>query len=67
LGAVNTEMLEKNVVNMESLINSIPAKKILQPDEIASLIFDIHTKHSSLMDKSILQIDGGVLLKLATD
>jgi len=52
---------------MESLINSIPAKKILQPDEIASLIFDIHTKHSSLMDKSILQIDGGVLLKLATD
>ena len=67
LGAINTEMLEKNVVNIESLINSIPAKKILQPDEIASLIFDIHTKYSSLMNKSILQIDGGVLLKLATD
>mgnify|MGYP000069493908 FL=1 len=67
LGAVDTSMLHKNISNIDSLRDSIPSKEILEPDEVAGLIYDIHTKHSSLLNKAILQIDGGALFKLSTD
>lgn len=67
LGAVNTQMLKKNVSDVKALEKNIPSGKILQPDQVTSLIFDIHTKHADLLNKAILQVDGGVLLKLATD
>ena len=60
-------MLHKNISNIDSLRDSIPSKEILEPDEVAGLIYDIHTKHSSLLNKAILQIDGGALFKLSTD
>ena len=67
LGAMDTSMLKKNVSNLDELANSLPSGKVLEPKKIAEFIFDIHTKYSSEFNSSILQIDGGVLFKLATD
>ena len=67
LGAMDTSMLKKNVSDLDELANSLPSGKVLEPKKIAEFIFDIHTKYSSEFNSSILQIDGGVLFKLATD
>lgn len=67
LGATKTKMLKKNVSNLKILKEKIPSKTILLPDQVTSFIFDIHTKHADLLNKSILQVDGGILLKLASD
>ena len=67
LGAMDTSMLKKNVSDIDELANSLPSGKVLEPKKIAEFIFDIHTKYKSELNSSILQIDGGVLFKLATD
>ena len=67
LGAMDTSMLKKNVSDLDELANSLPSGKVLEPKKIAEFIFDIHTKYKSELNSSILQIDGGVLFKLATD
>ena len=67
LGAMDTSMLKKNVSDLDELANSLPSGKVLEPKKIAEFIFDIHTKYTSEFNSSILQIDGGVLFKLATD
>lgn len=67
IGAMNTNMLTNNIDDLDGLKLELPSKKIIEPKDLAKLIFDIHIKYSKLLDCSILQIDGGVLLKLGTN
>ena len=67
LGATDTNLLRKNVDDLDKLVNSLPSGKLFDAEDVSKLIFDINTKHKSLFNGGHLQIDQGVLSKLSTE
>ena len=67
IGAMNTNMLTNNVNDLDGLIKEVPSESIIEPENLAKFIIDVHSNYKYLLDCSILQIDGGVLFKLGTD
>ncbi len=67
LGATDTNLLRKNVEDLDKLVNSLPSGKLFDAEDVSKLIFDINTKHKDLFNGGHLQIDQGVLSKLSTE
>tara|TARA_B100002019_G_scaffold7096_1_gene5678 strand:- start:1329 stop:2039 length:711 start_codon:yes stop_codon:yes gene_type:complete len=68
LGAMDSPMLTDNLNKKEiqNLINELPSKKILEPDEVANFIIDLLNQHAKILHGSSITVDNGVLSKLPT-
>jgi short-subunit dehydrogenase len=67
LGAMNTSMLLQNVDDVDKLKESLPSKKIIEPNIVAKFIFDFHEIYKNDFNCSILNIDNGASFQLSTD
>ncbi|MAT49250.1 MAG: hypothetical protein CMA27_05415 [Euryarchaeota archaeon] len=67
LGATDTNLLRENVKDVEKLKKSLPSGELFESREVANLIFTINTEHKKLFNGGHIQIDQGVLSRLATE
>tara|TARA_B100000242_G_C43016064_1_gene472453 strand:- start:8 stop:661 length:654 start_codon:yes stop_codon:yes gene_type:complete len=67
LGAMESNMLKENVENLDKMIDNLPSKNIIQPQDLSEFIYDYHSNHKKVLNCSVLNIDNGITLKLSGD
>ena len=58
---------ELSYIFTEKLKKSLPSGELFESREVANLIFTINTEHKKLFNGGHIQIDQGVLSRLATE
>ena len=67
IGAMESNMLKENVENLDKMIDNLPSKNIIQPQDLSEFIYDYHSNHKKVLNCSVLNIDNGITLKLSGD
>ena len=64
---MESNMLKENVENLDKMIDNLPSKNIIQPQDLSEFIYDYHSNHKKVLNCSVLNIDNGITLKLSGD